>query len=130
MKRNVYIRHEPQHNTMLVVYAETPPKLHAQFDDRAMSLNQTIAYVRSNQILRLVCAINSFAAPCARRCAQSRRFVIQTPFPPLEQLEVISREAAARAPAKSFPGIHKLSDGPIGEQANNRRPPARSGDGR
>ena len=64
MKRDVYIRHEPNHHALLVVYADRAPrarKLFAQFDDRHKTIADVEKYVRENQIVRLVCAISGKA---------------------------------------------------------------------
>lgn len=61
MRRNVYIRHEPEHRALLVVYADerkAGKRLYAQFDDRRKSMDDVIKYVRENQEVRLVCAIS------------------------------------------------------------------------
>ena len=62
MRRDVFIRTEPAHHSILVVYKERAPrarKLYAQFDDRHKTLGQVVEYVHSNSVLlRLVCPIS------------------------------------------------------------------------
>ena len=61
MRKNVYIRHEPAHRALLVVYADEMKaghRLYAQFDDRRKPMDDVLNYVRENQEIRLVCAIS------------------------------------------------------------------------
>ena len=61
MLRNVYIRLEPNHHAILIVYADArrARKLYAQFDDRHRTLDDAIAYIKENQLLRLICPLSS-----------------------------------------------------------------------